>query len=360
MTGEHWTLKPEGLLFEPPERTLARYQTSIPFPKNYRIEMTLKRVLNSFGQVKGNQGFDIGLLLNDRPCLLGLDLMVGRYSQIQTIHRGGPSPPGATVRGRLLSEVGREHSLACTVNDGRVTVDFDNRRIMNWSIQISEEVPISPQAKTLNPRAFWLRSYQSSILVTELRFIPLSDSKFASPSQRTKNPAPTEEQLAQPRQQIQLILGEEISALITQAEKAQFAAKLLHEVVPATTEPQARYALLELVVDYACQGDNVQLAITAVQQIISEYQVNPFEHRAALARKIHEIAPSSEARQHVAALMIELVSDAADAKRWEIVDEFLVLAMDNARRSRNKAVLNQAVSLHQRLEDDLKEWKQNQ
>ena len=157
-----------------------------------------------------------------------------------------------------------------------------------------------------------------------------------------KNPVPAESAQAEASKLFKEVYGHEYSTAKTAAEKQALAKKLLSKANESKDDPASQFVLLRLARDIATQAADGQTAFLAIDETAAAFQIDANEIKLAVLTKFAFAAQMPIQHESIAEEALKLVDKAIFQDNFKVADGLGKLAHAEARKTREKELVNQA------------------
>ncbi|MES2788447.1 MAG: hypothetical protein V4719_02420 [Planctomycetota bacterium] len=173
-----------------------------------------------------------------------------------------------------------------------------------------------------------------------------------------KTPAPSADELKASLKKIRDSYAADFKGLKSPQSKWQLAEKLNKEAVEIKGDSEAKYALATEAIDLYLDAGDVLSAFRAVDELTSNFEINPITTKVPLFQKAAREAKAAPMKRLVALAGLKLAGDAAAAEDYEAAKNVVALSLQAAKPSRDASVIKRATEQQSRFNGLLKEWEQ--
>ena len=160
---------------------------------------------------------------------------------------------------------------------------------------------------------------------------------------------PDEAAQAKARELIRQIYELQYDATKTSAEKTALARKMLDQAAKTKKDPASHFVLLQVAKGMAVQAGDVDTALDAVDRIAQTYQAGSSEMKVETLFQAAANTRLSEQRSAVVQAAIPLIHGAIEDDDYETASRLVQLALDLARRLRDRSLLKQIVAINKKV-----------
>ena len=157
-----------------------------------------------------------------------------------------------------------------------------------------------------------------------------------------KSPVPAATAQAEATKLIKEVYGDEWAAAKTPAQKSALAKKLLEKAGELNDDPAGQFVLLRLARDIATQANDGQTAFSAIDSMAETFQVNALEMKVVVLTNLSSATQLTARHKSIAEEALKLVDQAVAQDNFTVADELGKLALDEARKAREKELIAQA------------------
>jgi len=155
-------------------------------------------------------------------------------------------------------------------------------------------------------------------------------------AQEAKRPVPSEADQQQALAFAKEVYGEEYKAAKTSEQKRALAEKLIQKASESKSDPASHFVLLKLAGNVATTGGEADLALKAVEEMVSSFEVRPVAMKHEALTKVAQFARSPKQKEAVAQAAIALIDEAAALDDFDIASEVGKIGQVAAREARKK------------------------
>ncbi len=138
------------------------------------------------------------------------------------------------------------------------------------------------------------------------------------------------------------------------ADKLTLAAKLMQQAEETKDDPAARFVLLREARDLASQAGDVSVALTAAEETIRGYEVEPLPLKLATLTAVGKITTTAAANKELAEAVLRVLDEALVDDQFDTAAKLLAVAEPAARGAMSTALVNKVQARIKDL-DDLKQ-----
>jgi hypothetical protein len=136
----------------------------------------------------------------------------------------------------------------------------------------------------------------------------------------------------------------DFDAAKTPMQKVELASKLLRDGIATSDDPSARYVMLRVARDIAVEEGNLVAALDAVESIVQGFEADKFELQLDAATAVAKVLRLPADHGSFASLLIPMMDAAIDADRYEHAQALRALALNSARRARDRDRIRELVA----------------
>jgi hypothetical protein len=177
--------------------------------------------------------------------------------------------------------------------------------------------------------------------------------------QKPKDAPPEAADQKQALDQIREIFSAEYEKAKTPVEKLTLAETFLKNAAEES-DKAARYVLLEQARDLAAEAGNWYMAVRAVDELSSVYEVDDIAMKAAALKSFSTFAKLPLAKRTLAELAIDVTNEAVDRDQYDVASEVQAMAVSAARSSGDRELLKAVLARGTRVSQDKQVWKSAQ
>ena len=148
--------------------------------------------------------------------------------------------------------------------------------------------------------------------------------------------------LAEATKLVKEIYGDEWASAKTPAEKQALAKKLLQKAKETNDDQPGRFVLFRLSRDIATQANDGETAFQAIDEMERSFQIDALEMKATVLNKLVGITKTLEQHKSLAERAITLLDGAVSKDAFAVVEQVGTLALDEAKKARDKTLIKQA------------------
>ena len=160
---------------------------------------------------------------------------------------------------------------------------------------------------------------------------PLNDPFIPSPAVKKPEP-PDAAALAKAKAEVVSAFGTEVKAAKTPKLKQELAQKMF-AVAKDTPEPPTRFALLDEVRRLAVEGKDSSLAMSAVEKLGEQFEIDVFSHKVKLFESLASEGLTPVQRGEILSAACDLGYEALDAEKFEALPAIVTIARSLAAKA---------------------------
>ena len=173
---------------------------------------------------------------------------------------------------------------------------------------------------------------------------------------QAKLPVPSVENLAAAKKLIGDVYKDEYAAAQNSTQEWELAKKLLASAKESRSDPIARYALLEIVVNIASGIGDIDTAEEAIAILEQEYAIDTLQMRARLLRDVSKTLRTPNQQKPFVGRISLLVEEAVAADRYDLAGPLADLALDLARKAHSQELAKGVLAAKRELDGFEKEY----
>lgn len=326
-------------------------------PSNYVLESVVTRVA-------GDESIAFGLVVGGQPCMFTIDAFkpLGYLAGLDMVDGRRLDMTNTTTpfRGPLLTN-GRPATVRVRVVDNSVTASVDGKQIVSWqgdpsrlSLYPMYEIPDYDGLRL----STWLGGYEISKL--ELRPIISGTSPPSVPPVVTpfakKLPVPDAAARTAALQEVRSVFGSEFSKAQKPEEKEKLAKELLDLANENKEKDATRFVLFEESRKLAVDAGKVLLAFDAAQSQIDAFDVDVWQIKPELLKKVAESVRTNDERKLMAEKAMEVIDESTLDGRFDVAIEASQIAVAAATKLGDPALRISTRKRREEVDELKKQW----
>jgi hypothetical protein len=163
---------------------------------------------------------------------------------------------------------------------------------------------------------------------------------------------PVPDKAAQERsaERLKEVLGGELEAAVTEKQRAELIGRLRELAADSGDDAEGEYVLLQKACDLSILNADGTAAIDAINQLANRFQVDALRLKAsALFRAAKGV--KADRRKALAGNFADVIDQALNAERFEIALPLCDVALENARKARDNALISAVTSAAARAKE---------
>jgi hypothetical protein len=365
-----------GALVSPANGKWTRLQVPYSPPPAYQWTTVVERIVGkdsvSLGMVVGTSQPQVFLDgWNNQKC--GIAMLDGRWGDqnettVQTTNllQGGP------------------HTIVCCVHPDQIEVQVDQRKLIDWHGD-SRRLSIDPRTSVPKSDRLFLVTYLSSYRITKMEIEPLETAVPVSPTPnppvanppgttgpvltgpapfpprptvvprppRVNRPAPgtvlnkpAVKRVPPPdagaREKAQRLVADIFQADLAAAKKGEnrvpLARQLLNQARQTGDDPAARYVLLQMSSELAAEGGDLELALSAADELAANYEVEAAAVKLDALAAVVPAKISAGSKAHAVELALRVADACVEADDYDRAAQAAKMVMAIAHTSKDAGV----------------------
>ncbi len=170
--------------------------------------------------------------------------------------------------------------------------------------------------------------------------IPIVPTPEPTPAPVKKLPVPEAAKQAAAEKLIRDLFRKDYLAAKRPADKLTLAAKLMQQAEETKDDPAARFVLLREARDLATQAGDVSVALTAAEETIRGYDVEPLPLKLATLTAVGKLTTTAAANKELAEAVLRVLDEALTEDQFDTAAKLLAVAEPAARGAMSTALVS--------------------